>query len=169
MAKKAKVKFKTVKNDFPKMSQSVKALDGKRIDVGVMGENAWLAGIHEYGCRIKVTDKMRAWLHANGLHLKKETKEIVIPERSFLRNGFDECRKDVTQSAARLIPIVLDGNMSAERLLVFIRDLLVVNIKNYVRESNMPANHPFTIERKGSEKPLVDTGNLIESIVGKVE
>ena len=53
------VKWKTVKNEFPKMEQSIKSLSGKKVNVGVLGgEHAWLAGIHEYGCKIPVTPKM---------------------------------------------------------------------------------------------------------------
>lgn len=40
-----------------------------------------LAEIHEQGRVIAVTPKMRAWLHANGLHLAPDTTHIVIPAR----------------------------------------------------------------------------------------
>lgn len=164
-----KVDFKTIKNDFPDMHQSIKGIDSKRVNVGVTGENAWLAGIHEYGCRIKVTEKMRAWLHANGLHIKNETTEIVIPERSFLRNGFDDCHEDIIRKAERLIPVVLDGNMPSGIFLEEVGALLLTHIKKYAEELNKPANHPFTTERKGSENPLVNTGGMINSISCEVE
>ena len=40
-----------------------------------------LGRILEYGARIRVTPKMRAYLHWRGLHLKKETEFITIPSR----------------------------------------------------------------------------------------
>ena len=40
--------------------------------------------IHE-GATITVTNKMRAFLHANGIHLKKTTKTIKIPARPYLK------------------------------------------------------------------------------------
>lgn len=40
-----------------------------------------LAEIHEHGCVIRVTPKMRAYLHAQGLHLRKDTQYIRIPPR----------------------------------------------------------------------------------------
>ncbi len=46
-----------------------------------------IAAIHELGdgqggdLYIKVTSKMRAWLHAQGLHLKRSTQYIRIPRR----------------------------------------------------------------------------------------
>lgn len=44
-----------------------------------------IAALHEYGCTIAVTPKMRGYLHSQGLHLKASTNFIHIPERSFLR------------------------------------------------------------------------------------
>lgn len=70
------------------------------IRVGIMGEqasqkhpdsdltNAQLGAIHEFGATINVTEKMRAYLHHIGIHLKKDTTTITIPARSFLRDTF---------------------------------------------------------------------------------
>ena len=44
-----------------------------------------IAWVHEFGYTIRVTEAMRTYLHRQGLHLKKTTEYIVIPERSFLR------------------------------------------------------------------------------------
>lgn len=67
------------------------------IRVGIIGDDAYekhphsdltnaeLGAIHEFGATINVTDKMRAFLHTIGIHLKKDTTTVVIPTRSFLR------------------------------------------------------------------------------------
>lgn len=67
------------------------------IRVGIIGDKAYekhphtdltmaeLGAIHEFGATINVTEKMRAYLHHIGVHLKPETTSIVIPTRSFLR------------------------------------------------------------------------------------
>ena len=67
------------------------------IRVGIIGNKAYekhphtdltmaeLGAIHEFGATINVTEKMRAYLHYIGVHLKPETTSIVIPTRSFLR------------------------------------------------------------------------------------
>ena len=55
--------------------------------IGVKKESgtANIAAVHEFGCTIKVTPKMRAYLHYNGLHLKDSTQYVNIPARSFIR------------------------------------------------------------------------------------
>ena len=165
------VKWTTKKNQFPKMEASVKNLDGKTVSVGVLGggENAWLASIHEYGCTIKVTDKMRDYLAATGLHLKKSTTHIKIPERAFLRNGYDDGKDEVLDKTQKLIGDVIGGTLSADQLCELVGLLLSGKVKDYATELSSPPNHPYTVDKKGSSNPLVDTGDMIGSITYKVE
>lgn len=163
------VKWKTKKNKFPEMERAAAELNGHRVNVGVYGEQAWLAGIHEYGCKIKVTDKMRAYLHSQGLHLKASTEYITIPERAFLRNGYEQAKGDVVDRAEAVIPSVLDGKMETGQFLEMVGMILASHIKDYATSLDSPPNHPFTANRKGSNNPLVDTGGMINSITYEVE
>ena len=159
------VRIKTKFNRLPEIRHNAEALNGTSVQVGVLeGENAWLAGIHEYGCNIEITPKMRAWLHYNGLHVKDSTKYIKIPERAFLRNGYDENRDTVVKKSSTLLPDVLEGKISIEAFLDFVGTILSSKIRVDVRNLSSPPNHPFTTERKGSSNPLVDTGNMIDGI-----
>ncbi len=164
------VKWKTTINKLPEYETYLKGLKGKKIKIGALeGENAWLAGIHEYGCRIKVTPKMRAYLHSQGLHLKSSTKEIVIPERAFLRNGYDTNADRIMEQTSRAVAQVVAGKMSVDDTLDLCGQQFVTAIKTYMRDLKNPPNHPFTVEQKGSSNPLIDTGGMLESISYKKE
>ena len=164
------VKWKTVKDNFPSMERTIKNLDGRKVTVGCLeGEHAWLAAIHEYGCRINVTPKMRAFLHHKGLHLKPETTVIVIPERSFLRAGHDEHCDEVLNKTEVLLEDVLGGTMSEEQFLKTVGILLSSKIKDYATNLKDPPNHPFTQSQKGSSNPLWDTGQMIGGITYEIE
>ena len=164
-----KVKWKTKKNLLPGMEAAVKSLNGRKVTVGVSGaDNAYLAMIHEYGCKIQVTDKMRAYLNQHGLHLKASTSEITIPERSFLRTGYDQNRDQVLASARAALDAVMIGTMEPEKYLEMVGLLLSSAIKDYAVSLNTPPNHPYTVAQKGSSNPLVDTGDMIESITYEV-
>lgn len=128
-----------------------------------------LAGIHEYGCDIRVTPKMRAYLSANGLHLSPNTTTIHIPERAFLRGGHDKYAEEVLRKTDRAVGQVVIGQMSEQQLLDMAGRMLATKIKTYARDLSEPPNHPYTIEKKGSSNPLVDTGQMIESITWEVE
>lgn len=151
------------------MEAAANVINGKKIKVGVKGEQAWLASIHEYGCTIQITPKMRAWLHRNGLHVKDSTTQIVIPERAFLRTGFDENHNEVISRVENVLPLLLAGSIDENTFYNLIGTLLRDKIKDYAVELNSPPNHQFTIDRKGSSNPLVDTGDMINSIEFEVE
>lgn len=167
----AKVSVKTYSDDFPSMERSINDLNGMKINVGALkGEHAWLASIHEYGCRIPVTPKMRAFFRYKfGVNLKKSTTEIVIPERSFLRAGFDENADDVLKDAESVLPDVLIGTMSTDEYAEMVGLLLATAIQDYATNLSSPSNSPLTVKQKGSSNPLVDTGNMINSITYEVE
>lgn len=153
------------------MQATLEKIDGKKVSVGVLGggEQTWLAAIHEYGCKIEVTPKMRKYLAATGLHLKAATTHITIPERAFLRNGYDENKDEVIAKAEAVLGDVIGGTMSEQKLFELVGLLLKSKIQDYARDLNSPPNHPYTVERKGSSNPLVDTGDMIGAINYKVE
>lgn len=159
------VKWTTKINKLPDISKTLSTLNGRSVEVGALtGENRWLAGIHEYGCDITVTPKMRAFLHANGLHLSPNTTVIRIPERSFIRTGHDANVDRIIKQTERALGQVIAGYMSIDDMLDLYGQQMATAIKTYMRDLKTPENHPYTIEQKGSSNPLVDTGQLIESI-----
>lgn len=159
------VKYTTKFNKLSRMITSIEGMRNRTVEVGALqGDNAWLASIHEFGCDIPVTDKMRAFLHSQGLHLKASTTHIRIPERSFLRSGHDENIDRIMKQTERAICLVLDGKMSVDDMLDLYGQQMATAIKLYMRDLRDPANHPFTIDQKGSSNPLIDTGGMLESI-----
>ena len=158
------VKTKTTKDEFPEIRKTLKTFDDVSIQCGVFGEQAWLAAIHEYGCKIPVTPEMRAYLHRKGLHLKATTKYITIPERSFLRNGYDENKDEILAKTGKLIPSVLDGTLSSTKFYKTTGLLLKSAIQDYAVALDNPKNHPFTVSQKKSANPLVDSGDMIGAV-----
>ena len=162
------VRYKTKFDRLAKAATTMGKLNGKKVYVGALqGEHAWLAGIHEYGCKIPVTDKMRKYLAAQGLYLKSSTKYITIPERSFLRTGHDQYADEVIKNCEMAIGQVIDGKMSIDTWLDAYGQMMADKIKLYIRDLKSPPNHPYTIEQKGSSNPIVDSGGLIETITWK--
>lgn len=62
--------------------------------------NGQIANIHEYGAVIQVTEQMKKYLATQGVYLRKETTQIKIPARSFLRASLmtAEGQKAITES-----------------------------------------------------------------------
>lgn len=160
-----KVRYKVNEDGFPSMKKRLEVIDGTSVEVGVFnGDHAWLAGIHENGCDIPVTDKMRGWLGAHGLHLNKNTTHIHIPARPFLAPGYDKYRDEVLQKARLVLADVAAGNTSARGCYTAVGLYLSSKIKDYARDLSGPGKHPFTLEQGGGSNPLVQTGDMIGGI-----
>lgn len=164
------VKITTDKKGWDKMVRSLKNMDNRQVNVGHLdgGEEAWLAGIHEYGCDIPVTEKMRGYLMYQGLFIAPTTTHIHIPERSFLRAGFDKNHLKVIKKCEKALAYDLEYGES-NIFLDAIGLMLCDAIKDYAVELRIPPNHPFTIERKGSSNPLVDSGDMINALTYEVK
>lgn len=158
-------------NRIPEIRSDLNRARNKKAKVGYVkdSELAMIASVHEYGARIKVTDKMRGYLAYQGLHLKAETTHIVIPERSFLRTGADLHQQDVQRKAEQLIDKVILGNVSVESFFEMLALELRGKIQEHAIDLNNPVNHPFTVAGKGSNNPLVDSGGLINAMEVDIE
>ena len=80
--------------------------DNNSVFIGVKkGKEVNIAAVHEFGCTIPVTPKMRAYLHYQGVHLKPSTQYIHIPARPFLRPvlGGDNFKRKVADIYAEAI------------------------------------------------------------------
>ena len=149
--------------------KNLEELERYYVVIGITAKNdsklIMIANVHEYGCNIPVTDKMRGFFAYNfDVHLKKSTKVIKIPERSFIRSGFDKCNQKFADYEDILMSVV-DGDISAKTFYEIIgqggadmmRDFLINDVKS-------PANSGLTMKIKGSSNPLVDTGRLANAI-----
>ena len=126
------------------------------VEVGVLGDKggaahrgsedgitvAEIAEIHEFGLGVPERSWLRAWIDSNKLKIEEririETRAIVTKQR--------------TRAQA------------IKRLGVWIQGELQQNIADGVP----PPNAQSTIDRKGSSKPLIDTGQLRQSITHRV-
>lgn len=155
--------------EFLKMLQD---LMNTHIEVGIFGEDdskiLMIANVNEFGMNIKVTPKMRGYLHSIGLHLSKDTREIKIPERSFIRSGYDLNKNKVMDKGEYLLNQVLNLELPVDTFFNVIGEYIVGLIQDHLTSIKDPPNHPVTIANKRSSNPLIDSGRLRDSITYKV-
>lgn len=165
-----KLKIKDT-NNTNELIKNLDLLNGRKVKVGVFseGEIGKIAYVNEYGWDIEVTPKMRAYLHAQGLHLKKETTHIKIPERSFIRSGYDANREEFGKKAEWVVEASLKRGIDIETALDALGIELQGIIRQFMTDIKEPKNHPFTVEKKHSSNPLIDTGQLRTAIDYEVE
>lgn len=157
-------------NKIPDLIKDITGMTRKGIEAGVLedGEQAMIAHVHEYGANITVTPRMRAYLHHIGIHLRKDTTHIRIPERSFIRSGWDNSKNRIYEKIESLLRNVIDDGVDFD---VFFKEVgreVEGELKKQLVEVSSPGLADVTIERKGSSNPLVDTGSLLSSISNRV-
>lgn len=121
------------------------------------------AMVQEYGARIPVTKKMKGFFaYKFGIQLK--TKMIRIPARPFQRRTFDNNQGMIQKMINMFYGKVIDGKLSAKQALSqlgeWYRGLTIVA----VRSGGFAPNAPLTIKQKKSSRPLVDSGEMINSL-----
>ena len=162
----------TDESNVDKLLNELKKLENRQIKIGILGsaesDILLIANVNEFGISINVTPKMRRYLSANGLHLKKGTTKINIPERSFIRSGADAIRKRVERFVNERIELVYSFQLTADQFLEQVGEYATGLIRNYMTNKRRPPNHPFTVQQKGSKNPLIDTGRLRSAITFEV-
>lgn len=159
-------------NHIPKLKRDLEYLDNHHVEIGVFGEGdskiLMIARVHEFGTQIQVTEAMRGYLHSIGIHLKDETNKINIPERSFMRSGFDSRKRKIQKQGEKLLTDVLTMKTRAKPAMKALGLVISTQIQEYLTSLSSPPNHPATVQNKGSSNPLIDSGQLRESITYKI-
>lgn len=132
---------------FIRPSQMHKSETGETVPM------AKLAAIHEYGAVISADKSITG-------------KAITIPERSFMRSTMHEKKSEISKRLQKIIVKVLDPQnpISPQKGLATLAQYISQQMKAKIRSGISPGLSQWTIDRKGSSTPLIDTGQLINSI-----
>jgi len=88
---------------------------------------------------------------------------VDIPSRPFMRDSVDKHEADINYMLAAQKDALLHGATAREILNtagIFQQDL----IQTEIEQGDFVANAPATVRSKGSDKPLIDTGTMKNSV-----
>ena len=126
-----------------KILKDITNLDGTVVSAGVMdSKNATKAAINEYG-----TSKM--------------------PQRPFMRTAVSRHGKSWGEKSAKAVQSVMKG-MPISQVTELVGMQMKADISSTLTNGPWTPNSIVTIAKKGSSRPLIDTGELRASITYKV-
>lgn len=91
-----------------------------------------------------------------------------IPERSFLRSTVDENAQEYSALLAKLVGRVVDGKATPNQALDRLGLTVERDVKRKIVDLKEPPNAERTIEQKKSSNPLIDTGQLRQSVTYEI-
>lgn len=160
------VKIKQRGIDLGAMIERAEKINGRRVIVGPKGErNRRIAKVQEYGAtNVPVGGEF-------GEFWRKRTgrSTINIPERSFIRNGWDSNEGAIMPVVELVAKQYARGAISEDTLFSSVGNTVANAIKDYMRTLNDPPNSPLVVEFKGFNDPLIHTGELLRSVDYDVE
>lgn len=133
-----------------------KELDGVTLKVGVQGSDTTVR--RGKGGAIQNTNQplaVVAAVHEFGLN--------KMPQRSFLRSAYDENKATINQMIDNVANGAITG-MSVGTALNQLGNAVQGMVQKKIVNGPFTPNAPATIKRKGSDRPLIDTGHLRQSI-----
>lgn len=87
-----------------------------------------------------------------------------IPARPFLAPAVENGAPEYRRLVEVMLPKVMSGEVEMQTLLAQIGQLAEGHVKQQITELRTPPNAQSTIDKKGSDNPLIDTGALRQSI-----
>jgi len=134
-------------NHIPRLKAHLKQLANHKVQVGILGdaEQALKLRVNEFGAKIK-----------------QKNKVIIIPERSTLRVSFDD-RKNI-KKIIKKATLIFDIYENPLRILNRIGLLMTDAVRKKITSNVPPPNAPSTIIRKGSDKTLIDRGDMLRAV-----
>ncbi len=149
------VKISDTDKGFAKLlAEAAKAKKGT-VDVGILAKE----GAESSSTNPKLTVYEIATFNEFGLG---------VPERSFIRGYVDDKEQAIRDDIKKLALLVVQGKKTTEEALDLLGLKVVGGMQKRISDGILPANAPSTIARKGSSKPLIDTGQLRSSITHRV-
>lgn len=164
----ATVQVKVVDRGWEGIKERIDALRGGSAVVAVGVQGAQAAANYQH-THMTVAQVATVQEFGKVIHQPRMRRTIVIPERSFLRKTLDMYQEAIARRQVLLTQGFVLGKLELKPSLELLGQYVVGLVKQRIANGIAPANSPWTIAKKGSSKPLIDTGQLRNSITHKVD
>ncbi|WP_103661954.1 hypothetical protein [Lactobacillus sp. HT06-2] len=160
------------------MAKEFDKLNHWQVAVGFFGEDdaklLMIVRANEYGITIKPKPGnktgylMVPFKGDDGKQHFYKLKETVIPARPFIENAWNDNKHKYKKMIDDGLDGIFRGKDTAMKLLNRLGVESVKDIQESAVQLREPKNAPLTVANKGSDNPLVDTGELERKVTYKI-
>lgn len=132
-----------------------------------LANSSVLVGIQEKARTVSQSKNGRSQTPGNYIAdyaAKNEFGTAQIPERSFIRTAFDENIALIEKGVSIEYGKIIDQKISVRQGLGIIGQLMIGLIQRKIYQITFPPNSAATIAMKGSSKPLIDFGQMVNNV-----
>lgn len=155
----SKVTLKADRRQWDRMQKRLLSSAGnKSVDVG------WWQSMHNSGVPVAQVAAWNEEGHINGGMFAG----TYTPPRPFIRVGYiNAVKKDMPRYLSDINKIAM-GTLTWSSFYLKMSRMLVATMQQTILEWDSPPNSPATIELKGFNDPLMETGNMYEAIKHRI-
>ena len=130
----------------------LKRLPGKKLAVGYPANSEGVANPH-YPDGLSIIQV--AMINNYGLG---------VPRRDFFEQAREPIQKLGAKALKEALPKLNQGSVDYVKLLDLIGLQAEAEVRKSIRDGNWTPNAPATVKQKGSDKPLIDTGAMLQGV-----
>ncbi len=146
---------------FAEIQKQIALLNGSHVKVGFQEGTVTTT-------QVKGKRKQTAGLSIPQIAAENEFGTKIIPARPFMSTSFDENKTLINRAIQGEYNKIIAGKRTTETSLGLIGQLTTKLIVQKIRAIISPPNSPRTISIKKSSKPLIDFGQMVQSVRYKV-
>lgn len=91
-----------------------------------------------------------------------------IPARPFISQTWEKGRDKIMKFTQQVVKQVIDGKADVKTATNMLGTKVKSMIQSTIRNGEFVPNAPSTVKKKGSDKPLIDTGTMRQSVTYEV-
>lgn len=150
------------------LQQAKRAIRSKLEQYAKVSQKTVTVGIHsdagEHHDSGMTNAQLGALLNYGNPNNKLYGNPAPIPPRPWLIPGVQSGKQDIVDTIAHGIA----NDLPLDQVLEQVGAFAAGAVQQYMVDLRTPPNTAYTIEQKGSDNPLVDTGALVQSVTYKV-
>lgn len=147
---------------------ALKSMKNMKVEAGWFESARYKAGKDVPENQVGMSIAYVARINEFGATIQRDGYTIVIPPRDFMRQAYSAILRKRDQIQGKVCRQLIDGDITAAQMFGQIGLFMEGEIVNSIKRGSFPANAPSTEKRKGFNRPLINTGQMWQTVASKV-
>jgi hypothetical protein len=149
-------------------AKALRAMGGYTVEAGWFSSARYQAGKRVDPKMVGVPVARIARINEFGATIKRGNHTIIIPARPFMRGAVEKFKTERIKKQSVIARQLLSGKINPEQAMMQIGLIMEGCIVDSIKNGGWVENAKSTIDKKGFDKPLIDTAQMWQAVTSKV-